>query len=726
MDARSLSDITWVNGLFGGMKLPRDTRFVNLRTYSNAVLSFADTTVGGNAALNAPPQFTFFADPPITGAIAAPASRPAADQNPAWFESFRGQGSYRQGAYYWESIEQNAFYLHCRFGKPRYLGVAAFFANMYDSKLAYLARTGDYPGVVRELAGWVAAAAIFATVGATAFALIMITPRIMKMVLNKEASKYYYVKPTMNLYLRAVQNIVNTQLLYRRLVPSGILGMFNLPRSIDDKGNKYNADRKDIYGMLPDIWKANGEFDVYRMINRYNVLANYQAARIQEIQADSANEAEMNSKIQQYFKEMMYSDMHLKRSAQMEISLSRLEDVIRKSKGYEAKVDPDTMEAAAVDKMTGAFAAADKNGGTEKAHVDEAELQQRQLKAQMASEAANGDENGETTARDIGKIQNWMNEGQKETFGTMFEDFSKITEGVGEQWSSEMENGSQWVTWKINGRDSVNRSFSNNTKEPEISGTVNSMTQKARSLEVNLSGGVTGFDAVDGLITGLKSAFTGALDFLHLSGIVSLYNSSVIDFPEVWDSSDTSGDDITLTIPLRCWSGGDLDVFQDLILPLSFWLAAVCPLATGKQSFTHPFYLEAYSRGRYSMRNAMVTNVSFNFGVGGLGWRVDGVPLSCDISVTIRDLSRVMYMPIVTDQSVFDDDNKFSEFMAVLGAATLHERTSGIARGIMNGNAQYQSWKSAWSQGAMMNKFFDLPPARVVANVFTAFSGTAR
>lgn len=114
MDARSLSDITWVNGLFGGMKLPRDTRFVNLRTYSNAVLSFADTTVGGNAALNAPPQFTFFADPPITGAIAAPASRPAADQNPAWFESFRGQGSYRQGAYYWESIEQNAFYLHCR------------------------------------------------------------------------------------------------------------------------------------------------------------------------------------------------------------------------------------------------------------------------------------------------------------------------------------------------------------------------------------------------------------------------------------------------------------------------------------------------------------------------------------------------------------------------------------------------------------------------------------
>ncbi|ANZ48823.1 hypothetical protein BIZ83_gp030 [Erwinia phage vB_EamM_ChrisDB] len=727
MDARSINDITWIDGLFGGMKLPRDTRFVNLRTYSNAVLSFSDTTVGGNIALNAPPQFTFFADPPITGAIAVPENAPGGDQNAGWFESFRGQGSYRQGAYYWESIEQNAFYLHCRFGKPRYLGVAAFFANMYDSKLAYLARTGDYPGVVRELAGWTAAAAIWATVGTAAFALILITPRIMKMVLNKEASRYYYVKPAMHLYLRAVQNIVNTQLLYRRLVPTGILGMFNLPKDINDKDNKYNASKKDVYGMLPDIWKANGEFDVYRMINRYNVLANYQAARIAEIQADSANEAEMNQKIQQYYKQMLYSDVHLKRVGQMEISLSRLEDVAKTADGYKAKVDPDTMEAAAVDQMTGAFVAADASGGTEKSFTSEAELQERQVKAQMASDAANnGDENGETTARDIGKIQNWMNEGQKESFSTMFGDFSKIGEGVGEQFKSELENGSQWVTWKINGRDTTSRSFSNNTKEPEISGTVNAMTQKARSLEVNLSGGVTGFDAVDGLITGLKSAFTGALDFLHLSGIVSLYNSSVIDFPEVWDSSDTSGDDITFTIPLRCWSGGDLDVFQDLILPLSFWLAAVCPLATGKQSFTHPFYLEAYSRGRYSMRNAMVTNVGFNFGVGGMGWRVDGVPLSCDISVTIRDMSRVMYMPIVTDQSVFDDDNKFSEFMAVLGAATLHERTSGIARMAMNANSQYQSWKSAFSQGALVNKFFDLPPARVAANIFTSFSGSQR
>ncbi|MKU72601.1 hypothetical protein DUR21_24210, partial [Salmonella enterica subsp. enterica] len=238
-------------------------------------------------------------------------------------------------------------------------------------------------------------------------------------------------------------------------------------------------------------------------------------------------------------------------------------------------------------------------------------------------------------------------------------------------------------------------------------------------LEVNLSGGQTGFSAVDALVSGIKSAMRGVADTLHLTGIMSLYNSSVIDFPEVWDSSDASGDDITLTIPLRCWSGNDLDIFQDLLVPLSFWIAAVCPLATGKQSFTHPFYLECYSQGRFSFRNAMVTSMSLQFGVGGLGWRPgDSVPLSCDISVTIRDLTRVMYMPIVTDTGVWDDDNKFSEFMACLGGATLYERTNGIARAKINASIWAQNWASAWSQGSFINSALDVIPARQIANIF--------
>ncbi|QVW55235.1 hypothetical protein pEaSNUABM29_00195 [Erwinia phage pEa_SNUABM_29] len=719
-----------MTGLFGGTVSQRDERFLGLRRYSNAMLSFEDTTMGGSQALNAPPQFTMFADPSSTGALAQPDLGGASYQ--AYLEGQDLKGSYRLGTYYYESINQNGFYLHCRFGKPRYIGVAAFFANMYDSNLAYLARTGDYPGMLRSIGTYVTAAAIWAAVGTVAFAVILITPRILKMVLNKQTSRYYYVKPTMHLYLRAVQNIVNTQLVYRRLVPTGVLNTFQLNNTVDGTENKYNGDRSEWYSMLPDIWKSNGEFDIYRMINRYQTLANYQSKTIDKIRKESSDEDDFARRLRNFYLEATYSTKHVNEAASYEVSLQNLEYVARTGTGYDAGFEnADSQEDQLVAGMNGGISDAQDAGGTSTDMLNSAEAKRKDLKDRMDTIQKNQDNaaKNQTDANsidennlDIGKIENWMAQGQKETVGEVFKGYIDMAEtalkNMGTNAAAEIRNGSQWITWRVEGRDTVSRSFSNTTKEPEISGTVNSATQKARSLEVNLSGGKTGFDAVDGLITGLKSAFTGALDFLHLSGIMSLYNSSVIDFPEVWDSSDTSGDDISLSIPLRCWSGNDLDVFQDLIVPMSFWLASVCPLATGKQSFTHPFYLECYSRGRYSMRNAMVTNLSLQFGTGGLGWRADGLPLSCDIQVTIRDLSRVMYMPIVTDVGVFDDDNKFSEFMAVLGAATLYERTNGIAQAKINASIWAQNWRSAWSQGSIINAALDVIPARQIANIF--------
>lgn len=720
MDARTLTDSGWVTGLFGGTVMQRDTRFLSLRRYSNAMLSFEDTTIGGSAALNAPPQFTIFADPPITGAFAQPSG--GRDRIPDGVES----GSYRLGAYYFESIADNSFYLHCRYGKPKYLGIASFFTSMYDTNLAYLARTGDYPGICKTMGTYIAAAAIWAATGTVAFAAILIIPRILKMALDKQSSRYWYLKPTMHLYLRAVQNILNTQLVYRRLVPTGVLGTFKMDNDISDESNKYHADRAEMYSMLPTIWKDNGEFDVYRMINRYQTLANYQAKKIAEIRSVSTSETDMNNRLRDFYERATYSNEHRKAAASLEVSLFKMEKLFSSasSTAYTADVDLNKNEDALINGMNGQIAEAQAKGGTAADYENTAEDLSKNLKGEMDSIAARQQQAAEMQGSneelpDISELENWENKGIEDSkVKNFFKDFITAGENIADQWGSEIRNGSQWITWRIDGKDTVSRSFSNSTKEPEISGVVNSATQKARSLEVNLSGGKTGFDPIDGIITGLKSAFTGALDTLQLTGIMSLYNSSVIDFPEVWDSSDCSGDDISLNLPLRAWSGSDLDVFQDILVPLSFWIAAVCPLATGKQSYTHPFYLECYSQGRFSMRNAMVTNIGMTFGAGGLGWRKDGVPLGIDLNITIRDLSRAMYMPIVTDTAVWDDDNKFSEFVAVLGAATLYQRTNGIERARINASIWAQSWASAWSQGSIMNAAMDKIPARQIANIF--------
>lgn len=736
MESRLLRDSGWVGSMFFNMPVSaRDTRFNALKVYSNSMLSFADTTIGGNQAINAPPQFTMFADPPMLGALANPRSdRPKTEQE-AWMDKFDQRGSYRMGQFYWDSIESNAHYVHMRFGKPRYLGMAAFFANMYDSKVAYMARTGDYPNLIRVSAMYFTAAAVCAAVGPFAFIAILTIPKMLGTMLNSTSSKYWYLKPTMHFYLRCVQTMINTQLVHRRLTHTGLFGVLKRSGDIDNENNKYYNDKEDLYKMLPEVWRPNGSFDIYRMINRYQTLANYQHETLQKLQEDYLARGDvdgLDAAIVNFYTKATYSegvlgDVERERA----YGLEEMELVFANSKGYKTEWDEeDAMNDYLLDQVSGIYKDAGDAGGTSEDFLTEsqkknAELQQQIERNRSAANKMNGE--GDTQIDDS-QIQAYMDGGQSKTVGDLFGSFAEgLKDGIdslklniGQYAKDELAQGSQWITWRIDSKDTVSRSFSNSTKEPEVSSMVNAATQKARSLEVNLSGGKTGFDPVDAVVTGVKSALTGALDFLHLSGIVSLYNQSVINFPEVWDSSDASGDDMTINIPLRCWSGNDLDVIQDLIIPICFWVGAVVPIATGKQSHTHPFYCELYSRGRLSMQNAMVTNLSIQFGTGGLGWRNDGVPLGADLSVTVRDLNRRYFMPLVNDASVWDEDNKFSEFMSVLGAATLQERTNRISMKAVDLASWKLSYLSGWSVSSISNTIGNLPPARVLSNILSS------
>jgi hypothetical protein len=455
-----------------------------------------------------------------------------------------------------------------------------------------------------------------------------------------------------------------------------------------------------MQSMLPNIWKSNGEFDVYKMINRYQTLANYQARTMNKLYEDATDEEDIAKRLNDFYSEARFKagmrDSYLSNPGLRELELHYV-----KSEGYDAGFadakDKDSKMLNTLAARYGEEFVAGKEPSQEAVTQEEIDLL--------------GDENGEGLSY-IEEAWKGMTDVVGDTVGSVLE-----------QAAAEIRNGSQWVTWKVNGKDSVSHSFSNGTKEPEISSTINGLTSKARSLEVNTSGGKTGIAFADAAVKGVKNLLAGGLDALHLTGLMALYNSSVIDFPDVWDSSDMGSNDFTFTIPLRAWSGNDLDVFQDLIVPTAFWIAKVCPLATGKQSYTHPFYLEAYARGRFSARNAIVTSLSINCGVGNMGWRPDGVPLGIDISVTIKDLSKAMFMPIVTDSSVWDTENKFSDFMGTLGAMSLHERTNGVDKAVFNFNKWKLSWKSAFSVGARTNQIMNVLPARVMSGLL---GGTSR
>jgi len=346
------------------------------------------------------------------------------------------------------------------------------------------------------------------------------------------------------------------------------------------------------------------------------------------------------------------------------------------------------------------------------------------VKARYASEhgiSADSVTSEQDTAA-LGKVDDDGRVNPDQTSGDFWSGITDFWNSAGEQFGAELKDGGQWITFKIDTSKEIADSFSNTSRDPDIASTMNSMTSKARSLEVSTSGGNTGFDFIDGAVKGVKEFVAGGLDTLNIAGLAAIYGSSYIDIPEVWESSSASVGTESMTIQLRSPYGNDMSIFQNITLPLCFLLAGALPLASGKQTHTSPFLCEMYCRGRQNIRLGMIESISITRGVGNLGWRPDGKMLACDVTITVKDLSKVMSMPVVRDPSIFDDDNKYTDYMATIGGASLHQMTYTMDKMVFNLNKWKQSWKSAFSSGRITNSISNSAPARVLAALSAAGS----
>lgn len=687
------SDREWVRGMFGLSPYTKDTRNISTRQDSSSDLKFADTSLGGNAALNAPYQFTRFADISSGGLFATTEFR----QKPnSAFENDNNSGSFRLGRVYSEAHDDYAQLLHMRFGIPKHTGSFTFFANMHDRDMARLAKYGEYTLAYRG--GQVTGLYVMFFVVPLAVTIpLIIMSRTLRWLLKKNPSRYYYLKPTPNLYLQAVQGILDTQLMLWRLVPySELYGSDNV-KDASEAGNSNEAAVTAAHAILPDIWKANGKFDVYKMINRYQILANYQANTLKEI-AESASENNFQAAVKTYLQNARNGTAMKEAMTDLDKGLYDL--ALKYSNNKQYQMDP-TKDKADEKHWKGVRAQFESSGATAAAITDE----------QAAGVKPPSGADGEKEETGI--------------VGSVMETFESFWDGlwnndVMEQVGAELKGGGQWITFKVNGRDTITDTFSNSTKTPEIASAINSAVATARTLDFSTSGGTTGVGLIDSAVSSVKEFLDGTLDSIALTGLLGVVSGYYVDIPEVWDSSSASVGDVTYTLQLRSPYGNDMSLFQDIVVPMAFLLAAACPLAAGKQSHGQPFLVEAYSRGRQTTRLGMFTNLSFTRGVGNMGWRADGRPLAVDVSFTIKDLSTVVAMPLVMDPGIFDDDNKYTDYMATLGSATLNDMTLLMSKSTLNFNKWKQSWKSRFMSGRIVSDVSSGWLAGIAANLSAA------
>lgn len=747
IDLANVVDTSWIKQSFMMDASNISDTDMQFRTLSTASYSFCDTTPGGNEAINPPPQFTRYADLRVGGA-----------------GEYQAEGTYRPsesrgiGRYYYEAYTETSTHLYMRFGLPQYNSLTSFFTNFYSAEAAAMARTGRGTSAffkMGQVVGFI--------VGIVPRTLIYMY-NVAQWFSGKQTSKYYYLKPAMVLYWNAVTTILNTLATNMGIIPP-LIGKTaaDANKVLNDSQDTAGSDvfgtsgpmNAAMHNMLPEIFEPNGGIDAYKLATRYQRLnIAYRAAGYEAIAKSEVNDAQSNSPGGQNIAALQASLAAF--MTQRITSDPALQTTMA------AGASNGSNSGAVFTGLT-AYTQAYMNCVNQTSwKADDGTVPVDNTPADSSTPApapapAPADGSAAAPAPSPPPTTGNISAPAAETIYPPNSDvaFDKsYFAGFSDFMKAEFESGSAFVAFRVDGSGTINESFSNSVKESDIQSKINSMSASNRETRFSLEGGNVSNDILTKFVQGAASAVTdfvsGTLQGvgINISGLSAIAGSAFTDIPKTWDASSANLPSMDFTLQLRSPYGNKLSRLLNLYLPLSMLLAGALPLATGKQSYTSPFLCEAYCRGRIAIRLGMITQLSITRGVGNVGWTEEGEPLGIDVSFSVTDMTSVMYMPVAANfstmdaakmsmaqlvgsvgssltggtdsngnstisnvasaaaasltSSMWDDDNAYSDYMAILGGLTMMDQVSPLRKWklrITNQAANFTTWKS---QGHLM------------------------
>jgi hypothetical protein len=516
-----------------------------------------------------------------------------------------------------------------------------------------------------------------------------------RFLMQKPSSKFYYMKPAMPLYWNAVTTMVN-----HLAVNRGIIPRVGAPDQINLNGNPAGTQEgiAQLHALLPDVFKKNGGIDVYALANR--------AKRLERKHMAAKERATANAPPEGY----------------------TVEQISKIMQGVESQVLQDSVPALVGD-----------------------------------NESNYGDSY-------MGK---WLASNPSKPAGSDGTDTSSITEAVldtqtaGESFfnflKAELDDGGAFASFRVNSTGPVTESFSNTVGESDISSKINGMSASARNTKFNfgggnLVGGVAGA-AIGGVVNAAKDFVAGIGDSLEISGLAALAGAAFVDIPKHWQSSAANLPHASYTIELRSPYGNAISQLLNLDIPLAMLLAGVLPLSTGKQSYTSPFLVELFDKGRCQTRLGMIDSMTITRGQGNLGFNNEGHAMGIDVTFSIVDMSSILHMPITEGFSlgtaaiagtaavvggvaggpvgaaalggaalaagsgVFDEDTSFSDYMAILAGMGVADQIYQFRKLMLNITRAQAGWDSYTDPSRFASFAADTLPGRLVS---AFYKGTPR
>lgn len=612
-------DHQWVRRSFYLPKLDRTPY-----TTTPASQKFTDTSLGGNIAINPPPQFTEYADPLVSN-----------------------RGGTGMGRYYSENVDDAAVNLHIRAGVPRFTPMTTFFIGpygkrgFYDPNMSYLARTG------KERGFFYSAGRLFGFIFTAPLQPIIFVGRAIRYIFNmKPPSRWYNLKPAMPLYWAAVNVMVNQVAVNMNLVPPILNG--------DDNGEDWGAgSHKDVKGAMhaldPRIFREDGSIDMFAVSTRAQRLETAARKQFEEDVKALGNKEDVEKMVQSYVGK----------------APSYLYDSSGKSgSGTTPPIIVDNDEENnTLEQYLGRYLGSPEGKSNEPPATLETDDKGKSIDPQGDGVATGYPKYD--TKEDIGKQTSW---------------WSDLWTGF---WSATNDS-SEFVSFNVRSKDSVSESVTNSAGESELAQSLNNMNSSGRTRNFHFAGGNVGDNAalniLESIGSGVKDLAVGALDSIGLSGLAAFNGASFVDIPKYWQDSSVTFPRMSYKMELRSPYGHPMARMQNEIIPMLMILALGLPRATGKQSYTSPFIVEAYCKGRAQVRLGLVDSITITRGTGNMPWSKHGEARGIDVDFSIMDLSSIMSMPLNSDQDMFDDENPFTDYLATLGGLSLSDQIYGLRK----------------------------------------------
>ena len=652
-------------------------------SYSIGQLMFEDLAPGGCRFMNPLPQANRFADIQVQSSLAQ--VQTDTDWSHKASDRVTKAETFGMGRYYAEHINQHAQYFTLQVGIPKFNSLTNFMCGFYDPPQADMANLGtmldDVVYDLMQLTCYVTVAFMAAPLGLLAMTYST-GKKILASVQHRPLSKFYYVSPTMNLYWGTAQNILNSFIVNLKLQSGlegpmdnkGMLQRDGTTKVVMDSGSLTTEDYKELSRILPDIFLSEGGgVDLRAVANRYQRMAaaNDRVMRkfLNEDTKGAPTWADAGEKIIQYISNPSSLGSSIEKMNFPTISSSI--DAYKKTHAGTGKFLVDALKSPPDPPKDGAAPDPAKSADST-ANMDSAQtIDEQTTSVTLAS------------GQSVKLSTSWWDH----LIGT------DNTSSYASYMKANAEDGNQFISFRVDYERQIRESFSNTSKESDMAAKMNSTARSGRETLFSMAGGNIGdnviSDLIEGAVGALNSGAKAVADFTGFSGLAMLGGRAFVDVPEFWDASSASLPTMSYTIPLRSWSGHPVALLKNIYMPLAMILAFSLPRATGRASYTSPYYCKIWQKGYAQCQVALVESLSITRGAGNLGWNYKNQPIAIDINITFKDLTKIFYIPISPDLSkkdmlsialtnlpltMFDEDTTFSDLMAAYTSLGLNDQ----------------------------------------------------